>query len=60
MELDELQCQESVRQELITAETNYQTLKRDYDKLAVEHQQVCISRNFRTILFIENSEFETK
>merc|ERR1711990_1060518 len=39
MELDELQCQESVRQELITAETNYQTLKRDYDKLAVEHQQ---------------------
>ena len=40
MELDELQCQEQIRQELITAETNYQNLKKDYDKLQVEHQQV--------------------
>jgi len=40
MELDELQCQEQIRQELITAETTHQNLKKDYDKLQVEHQQV--------------------
>merc|ERR1711990_97304 len=39
MELDELQCQEQIRQELITAETTHQNLKKDYDKLQVEHQQ---------------------
>ena len=59
MELDELQCQEQIRQELITAETTHQNLKKDYDKLQVEHQQVrCQSKLFKILKF--NSEFETK
>ena len=59
MELDELQCQEQIRQELITAETTHQNLKKDYDKLQVEHQQV----RYQMIIFkfqIIISEFETK
>ena len=40
MELEELQCQDQIRQELVTAETKFQNLKKDYDKLTVEHQQV--------------------
>ena len=59
MELDELQCQEQIRQELITAETTHQNLKKDYDKLQVEHQQVRYqSKLFKILKF--NSEFETK
>lgn len=59
MELDELQCQEQIRQELITAETTHQNLKKDYDKLQVEHQQV----RYQMIIFkfpMVISEFETK
>ena len=59
MELDELQCQEQIRQELITAETTHQNLKKDYDKLQVEHQQV----RYQMIIFkfqIIISELETK
>ena len=40
MELDELQCQDSIRQELVTAENKYNMLKKDFDKLEVEHKQV--------------------
>ena len=59
MELDELQCQEQIRQELITAETTHQNLKKDYDKLQVEHQQVRYQlKLFKIPMFI--SEFETK
>ena len=59
MELDELQCQEQIRQELITAETTHQNLKKDYDKLQVEHQQV----RYQVMIFkfqIIISELETK
>ena len=59
MELDELQCQEQIRQELITAETTHQNLKKDYDKLQVEHQQVRYQKKiFKFPMVI--SEFETK
>ena len=42
MELDELQCQDQIRQELVTAENKYNNLKKDFDKLSVEHSQVNI------------------
>ena len=39
MELDEFQCQDSIRQELVTAEYKYNMLKKDFDKREVKHKQ---------------------